>query len=171
MNRKNVTSLAMAIMMVASVSCTQCALPEMPSAKQATIIAGSIILGAGVYRLFLKNPVRTPGENFDKEALSKAIKERNYKEIKKQLWYFFDERYVGQRYKSRTIKCSPDGKNLEVYPGCRPTGLLGIAHAHLYPIGKVISFAIALDKLLKNKDKALDLWSYYTGYDDVDFDD
>ena len=166
MNSKRCTSFVLAAMLLASVAQTNAiSFPSLPTKKQVAIIIPYAALFAGVFRLYMKNPVKTPIANFDKAALKKAYSERNLNEMMNQILYFLDEYYVGQLYKSSKAKVDPDGKNIYIHPGCPPTGLLGRTHAYLYPLGKALGLMVAVKKFLKFARKGIAEWKYYTGYD------
>ena len=118
--------------------------------KKPAIILGSLILGGGVYRLFQKRSVKNPATNFNKGTLKTALKEKNWKQVITQILDFLDDYYVGQSYKSSSIKVDSDGKSFHVHPGCPPSGLLGRAHSYLYPLAKALMIMFSTKKFLDN---------------------
>lgn len=168
MDRK-FTSLILLGLITASLSQNQYAkTPKIVnSIKKQLIILGSAIVGLSVFRFYRKIPVKNPISRFDNNKLKEAIKNKDYKEIRNQLWYFFDDVFVGQSYRGSSLKVlSQKDKNQVIFQeSTRPTGFIGHIHANLYPLLKAAGFMIALMKIRKTMEEGLDAWKYHTGYD------
>jgi len=173
MNKKLTSFALLGLITAGSCSNTQCISPKdiCNKIKKPFLIAASVVLGAGIYRLFIKTPTKNPQSKFDKEALKNAIASKNFKEIKNQLWYFFDDIFVGQVYKGSSVKVKKQGTGenaklgLQVYETCPPTGVLGNIHGRLVPFAKAIGFILTLRKFLEVTTDGLDAWKDFLELD------
>lgn len=119
------------------------------------VIIAATILGLGVYRLNSKTALPEPQSNFDFSKLIEAIKTFNLKDTADQLWFFTDEKLIGQPYKKACLKANKEGV-VEISKGTPPTGLLGNISSNIFSISAGLFLINQIAKFDEDLEKAIE---------------
>ena len=154
-SKKSLLSLALAGSLLSVAPQTQ-AIPVdldaiMETSKQIGAAAFWTSLFGSLAYYYYKEPFNTDTPyRYDMEKLKKAVKEQNWEEVRKQLWFIYDDSVIGVAYKSRKLK-SDDGTILWLGSRVDPRGVFGNVETFIKKVFKPAAGAFGMVTVMNDE--------------------